>query len=547
MNICSEILDRHLGSETINQIAVRTLGPYWPSEPDQHDLTYADLIEESCRFADLLRTLNLRKGERVFSLLPRKLELFISFLGTLRAGGVFSPLFCAFGPEPILARMVRGEAKILVTRTSDYLKKISPIRHQLPQLRNILLINDDPAQSEKIEGTLDFHQAVRQSSSALFTTETNDEDLALIHFTSGTTGRPKAAAHVHAAAKFHRLSGQKALDLRSRDIFWCTADPGWVTGISYGVISPLANGVTMIVDECEFQAQRWYQILQNCAVDVWYTAPTALRMLVKAGQELASQFEFTKLRFAASVGEPLNPEVIYWARKHLNITIHDNWWQTETGGILIANMPGMKVKPGSMGKPLPNIEVRIGNRQKNNAIEWIDTPGVHGEIAIHKGWSSMFRDYLGDSDRYAKCFSQDWYFSGDLAYRDRDGYYWFVGRADDVIKSSGHLIGPFEIESVLMEHPSILEAAAIGIPDPVAGEIVKAFVALKPEFQPSEDLNSDILAFIRSRVGPTMAPRQIAFIDDLPKTRSGKIMRRLLKARELGLPEGDLSTLEAFT
>ncbi|MGH8679258.1 MAG: AMP-binding protein, partial [Burkholderiales bacterium] len=360
----------------------------------------------------------------------------------------------------------------------------------------------------------------------------------------GTTGKPKGAVHVHGAVVAHHATARFALDFHPDDIFWCTADPGWVTGTSYGIIAPLLHGVTSIVDEADFDAERWYRILQDEDVSVWYTAPTAIRMLMKSGPKLARKFRREHLRFIASVGEPLNPEAVWWGKDVLGLPIHDNWWQTETGGIMVANLPALDIKPGSMGKPLPGVEARVV-KHGTQGIEVIDQSDVEGELALRAGWPSMFRAYLGQDERYRKCFAGDLYLSGDLARRDADGYFWFVGRADDVIKSAGHLIGPFEVESALMEHPAVAEAGVIGKPDPVVGEIVKAFVSLKSGYQPSEELRMTLLGHARKRLGAAVAPKEIDFAPTLPRTRSGKIMRRLLKARELGLPEGDTSTLEA--
>jgi acetyl-CoA synthetase len=324
-----------------------------------------------------------------------------------------------------------------------------------------------------------------------------------------------------------------------------------VTGTSYGIVAPLCHGVTTVVDERDFDAERWYRCLQDQQVTVWYTAPTAVRMLMKAGAALAKTFDLRRLRFAASVGEPLNPEAVVWGEEALGLPIHDNWWQTETGGIMIANYAASDIRPGSMGRPLPGIEAALLRRGadgraavRDGRVEVLDGPEAQGELALRPGWPSMFRGYLHEEARYQKCFAGGWYLTGDVARRDADGYYWFVGRADDVIKSAGHLIGPFEVESALMEHPAVVEAGVIGIPDPVAGEIVKAFVSLRPGIEPDDDLRLELLGWGRKRLGPAVAPRVIAFDDRLPKTRSGKIMRRLLKARDLGEPEGDLSTLE---
>jgi acetyl-CoA synthetase len=302
--------------------------------------------------------------------------------------------------------------------------------------------------------------------------------------------------------------------------------------------------VTSVIDEADFDAERWYGILQEQKISVWYTAPTAIRMLMKAGPEIPRKYRFPDLRFVASVGEPLNPEAVWWGQEVLGLPIHDNWWQTETGGIMIANTPAQDIKPGSMGRPLPGVDAAIVHRLKDGGVEEIAAPDVEGELALRSGWPSMFRGYLNMEERYRKCFAGAWYLTGDLAKRDADGYFWFVGRADDVIKSAGHLIGPFEVESALMEHPAVAEAGVIGKPDPVVGEAVKAFVSLKKGFEESEELRMELLGHARKRLGAVVAPKEIAFVARLPRTRSGKIMRRLLKARELGLPEGDTSTLE---
>ncbi|KAB2887981.1 MAG: AMP-binding protein, partial [Kofleriaceae bacterium] len=412
-----------------------------------------------------------------------------------------------------------------------YQKKVAPIRDRLPTLEHVLLVDDGLAQQVA-------------DAPVRATEPTSPDDLALLHFTSGTTGKPKGAMHVHAAVIAHHATGKLALDLHPDDIFWCTADPGWVTGTSYGIIAPLTCGVTMVVDEAEFAADRWYRVLAEERVTVWYTAPTAIRMLMKAGPELARGHDLSRLRFAASVGEPLNPEAVIWGAEVLGLPFHDNWWQTETGGIMIGNVPALDVRPGSMGKPLPGVEAGIVQVSDEGEVTEVSEPGVEGQLALRPGWPSMFRGYLGEEARYQKCFAGGWYLTGDLARKDADGYYWFVGRADDVIKSAGHLIGPFEVESALLEHPAVAEAGVIGVPHPVAGAIVKAFVALKPGHATTDELRSELLGFARKRLGPAVAPREIAFVADLPRTRSGKIMRRLLRARELGLPEGDTSTLE---
>ena len=384
---------------------------------------------------------------------------------------------------------------------------------------------------------------MHDASEDFATAATDPQDMALIHFTSGTTGKPKGAVHVHQAVVAHHITGKYALDLHPDDVFWCTADPGWVTGTSYGIIAPLTHGITSIVDEADFDAERWYRIVQEQKVTVWYTAPTAVRMMMKAGTEVIRKYDLSSLRFISSVGEPLNPEAVVWGQEAFGMPIHDNWWQTETGGIMIANYLAMEIRPGSMGRPLPGIEAAIVQKQKDGTLVQAKTDEV-GELALGPAGRRCFAAYLHEEERYRKCFAGGWYLTGDLAKQDGDGYFWFIGRADDVIKSAGHLIGPFEVESALMEHPAIAEAGVIGKPDPMIGEVVKAFVALKKGFEPSDALRKELLGHARSRLGPAVAPREIEFRDSVPKTRSGKIMRRLLKARELGLPEGDLSTLE---
>jgi acetyl-CoA synthetase len=411
----------------------------------------------------------------------------------------------------------------------------------------VLLVD---AQGLAEPGTLDLAEMMEATEPVEGPMRTRPEDPALLHFTSGTTGRPKGALHVHEAVVAHWATGRFALDLHDEDVYWCTADPGWVTGTSYGIIAPLVHGVTVIVDEEELDADRWYRILEQQRVTVWYTAPTALRMLMKAGTGPIEGRDLSALRFVASVGEPLNPEVVMWGQDALGLPVHDNWWQTETGGIMIANYASMDIRPGSMGKPLPGVEAAVVLRGADehpvlkDGAAVVAAPGVVGELALRPGWPSMFRGYLNEEERYRKCFAGGWYLSGDLATRDEDGYFWFVGRGDDVIKSSGHLIGPFEVESALMEHPAVAEAGVVGIPDAVAGEAVKAFVEVREGWEPGEQLRLELIGFARKRLGAAVAPRYIDFVDALPHTRSGKVLRRLLKARELGLPEGDTSTLE---
>ncbi|MGE5768639.1 MAG: acetate--CoA ligase [Bacteroidota bacterium] len=539
LNIAHEAVDRHVAKGQGGRKALVWLG----KDGSLRAFSYGDLAAASNRFANVLKRLGLGRGDAVFGLMGRRPELYSAALGVWKNASVFSPLFAAFGPEPLKARMVIGRARALVTTDALYARKVEAWRGELPELKHVLLLRtaDKPLPPD----TIDLAATLAQAPDTFEVAPTRPEDHALLHFTSGTTGRPKGAIHVHEAVVAHHITGRYALDLRPDDVYWCTADPGWITGTSYGIIAPLTNGCTMIVDEAEFDLERWYGIIQDHRVTVWYSAPTAIRMLMRAGREVADRFDLSSLRFLSSVGEPLNPEAVLWSRDTFGRPFHDNWWQTETGGIMIANYAAMDVKPGSMGRPLPGIEAAIVERKPDGAVEEIVRPMAMGELALRPGWPSMMRGYLGEEERYRRCFADGWYLSGDLAMRDSDGYYWFVGRADDVIKSAGHLIGPFEVESALMEHPAVAEAGVIGIPDDMAGEVVKAFIGLKAGFEPGEALRKELLGHARKRLGPAVAPRDIAFRTNLPKTRSGKIMRRLLKARELGLPEGDLSTLES--
>ena len=540
LNIAYEAVDRYANGTLRNHLAIRWLG----KDGDVRDYSYGQLQELTNRFANVLRKLGVAKGDRVYALSGRIPELYVAALGTLKHRAVFCPLFSAFGPEPIRSRLTIGKAKVLVTTQSLYERKVKGIRGSLHGLEHILLIGDDH-QSTDVTDTVDLYRCMQDATNSYTIEETSPEDLALLHFTSGTTGTPKGAVHVHGAVIAHHITGKLALDFHSDDIFWCTADPGWVTGTSYGIIAPLTNGITSIIDEADFDAERWYGILQSEKVTIWYSAPTAIRMLMKVGPEIPRKYDLGRLRFLASVGEPLNPEAVVWSKETYGLPFHDNWWQTETGGIMIANFPSMDIRPGSMGRPLPGIDAAIVRQKDDGSVEEITEPDMQGELALRPGWPSMFRAYWEEPERYKKCFAGGFYLTGDLARRDRDGYFWFIGRKDDVIKTSGHLIGPFEVESVLMEHKAVAESGVIGKPDPMALEIVKAFVVLRKGYEASEELRRELLAFARTRLGAVVAPKEIEFVASVPRTRSGKIMRRLLKARELGLPEGDISTLEA--
>lgn len=551
LNIAHEAVDRHAEGALAHAPAIRCHG----RDGARRTLTYRDLAAQTSRFAQVLSGLGAAPGTRVATLLGRVPELYVALLGTLKHGSVCCPLFTAFGPEPVGQRLRLGAIELIVTTPRLYRRRIAPQRATLPALRQALLVGaseEIDALAAAGEPVADLRVLLDAAPDRWEIPPTAPDQLALLHFTSGTTGLPKGAMHVHEAVVAHHQTGKVALDLRPGDVFWCTADPGWVTGISYGVIAPLTRGATVVADDGDLDADRWYRLLQG-RVDVWYTAPTAIRMLMRAGTDVARTYDLSRLRLAASVEEPLDREAVLWGEQALGMPFRDTWWQTETGGIMIANLRALPVRPGSMGLPLPGVEAAIVRADAEAPSGVALDPAGHcvaagpeetGMLALRPNWPSRFRGYLGEQERYRRCFADGWYLTGDLARRDRGGWYWFVGRSDDMIKSSGHLIGPFEVESTLLEHPAVAEVGVIGVPDPVAGQLVKALVKPAAGHPAGPELERELLAFGRRRLGPAVAPREIGFVEAIPKNRSGKIVRRLLRARELGLPEGDTTTLE---
>jgi acetyl-CoA synthetase len=538
LNIAHEAVDRHAVGSGAHRIAIRWLGKGGATR----DVSYGQLRELTDRFALALRRLGVGMGDRVFVLSDRIPELYVAALGTLKNRSILCPLFSAYGPDPIRERLTLGRARVLVTTQRLYRRKVKAIRDRLPQLEHVITVGEpdrigEPAREGDGGETLDFEEALRAPADGFAIEPTDPEDPALLHFTSGTTGAPKGVLHVHEAVLAHYATGKLVLDLRPDDVFWCTADPGWVTGVSYGIISPLTVGCTLIVDQEEFNAERWYGILQDQHVTVWYTAPTAIRMLMRAGEDVAERFDLTGLRFLASVGEPLEASAVRWGERVLGGPFHDTWWQTETGSIMIANFASAGVKPGSMGLPVPGVHATVLTRTEVG-MEELRGAGVTGELALRIGWPSMFRAYIDEPERYAERFSGPWYLTGDLARIDEDGYFWFVGRLHDVIKSAGHLIGPIEVEDCLRDHPAVAEVGVIGRPDVVAGQIVKACVVLRPGYEENDALARELLAHARRRLGPVVGPKEIRFWKALPKTPSGKIMRHVLRAAETGSPPG---------
>ena len=534
LNMAYECIDRHLKTPLKDKVAF-----IWEGlNGEVEKYTFQELAQVTNKFANVLKKYGVKKGDRVFVFMERIPELYIALFGILKVGAIMGPLFPAFGPEAVKDRLEDSGAKILVT-SPKLKKKVNAILTELPKLERIILVNKKEVTIEYEDTDVSYEKEMEAASDEFTIEKTSRDDFSVMHYTSGTTGKPKGVVHAHQAIIGQHATAKYVLDIQKDDIYWCTADPGWVTGTSYGMFGPWSNGVTQIFYEGGFNADKWYQIIQDYKVTVWYTAPTAIRMLMKAGDDLPKEYNLSSLRYACSVGEPLNPEAVVWGHKFIGLPFHDNWWQTETGSILIANYNALNIRPGSMGRPFPGIEADILDENYNPL-----PPGNEGLLAVKPGWPSMFRTYWNKEDLYNSQFKNGWYITGDKASKDDEGYFWFVGRADDVINTAGHLVGPFEVESVLIQHPAVAEAGVIGKPDPIAMEVVKAFVSLKEGFTQSEQLKKEIQIFVKKKLASWAYPREIDFLDSLPKTRSGKVMRRLLKARELGLPEGDTSTLE---
>ena len=532
LNAAYNAVDRHARNFRKNKQSLisraNKVALYWLGKEDEKKkFTFAELASLSNQFANLLRDHGVEKGDRVFFFLPRIPELYFGFLGVLKTGAIAGTLFSAFGPQALLDRLDSADAKILVTN-KELKKRVDKIRGKLKYLEKIILVEDLP-------------ELLAKQDKKFKISTTKATDPAFMLYTSGTTGKPKGVIHHHKAILHEHMTAKWVLDLQENDVYWCTADPGWVTGIAYGILGCWSNGVSSVVYEGRFSPEKWYQIIKEYKVTVWYTAPTAIRMMAATDKDLVKKYDFSSLRHLASVGEPLNPEAVEWGLKAFGLPFHDNYWQTETGGIVIANYPCLPIKPGSMGKPVPGVEVAVidqeGKKAKVNEI---------GRLAIKPGWPGMMAKIWRRPQKYQSYFAHGFYLTGDLAYQDADGYFWFVGRDDDIIKTSGERVGPFEVESALMEHPSVAEAGVIGKPDLIRGEIIKAFIALKPGYKKTEELKEKIAVFVKKHLAGHAYPREIEFMDKLPKTRSGKIVRRYLKAKELGLPVGDISTLEKY-
>ncbi|MCD8786920.1 acetate--CoA ligase [Staphylococcus gallinarum] len=527
VNMAYECIDKHVDEGKADKIALN-----YKDDKRKESYTFKEMQANSNKAANVLKDkAHVEKGDRVFIFMPRTPELYFALFGILKIGAIVGPLFEAFMEKAVTDRLENSEAKVIVT-TNALLPRIP--KDKLPHLETIVVV-DEEVDAEHVDFNSEF-----EAASDTFDIEwlTLDDGL-ILHYTSGSTGQPKGVLHAQRAMLQHYISGKYVLDFQEYDIYWCTADPGWVTGTSYGIFSPWLNGVTNCIAGGRFSPEAWYGMIEEFKVTIWYTAPTALRMLMSAGDDIVKKYDLSSLKSILSVGEPLNPEVIKWAKEIYNKRVLDTWWMTETGGHMIVNYPSMDLKLGSMGKPLPGVEAAIVDDQGNEL-----PPNRMGNLAMKKGWPSMMVSIWNNPEKYDSYFIGDWYVSGDSAYQDEDGYFWFQGRVDDVIMTAGERVGPFEVESKLVEHEAVAEAGVIGKPDPIRGEIIKAFVALRPGYEPTDELKEDIRKFVKEGLAAHAAPREIDFKDKLPKTRSGKIMRRVLKAWELDLPEGDLSTME---
>lgn len=533
LNAAYNAIDRHMHNGRRNKVALYCVD----TKNELQKFTFQDLYYLSNRMANALTELGVQKGDRVFVFLPRIPELYITTIAIAKIGAVAGPLFSAFGEDALRDRLLDSGAKVVVTDPT-LKKKLDGIQDQFPDLEYVIVVGADPSYLK--EGDVSYEEITGAASDRFECEPMDPEDPLYLLYTSGTTGKPKGVVHVHGDIIGHHMTSKWVLDLRDDDIYWCTADPGWVTGTVYSIFGPWSNGTSIVIYEGRFDAESWYQLIDRLRITVWYTAPTALRMLMKAGDEVAYQHSLESLRHILSVGEPLNPEVIRWGMKVYGLPIHDNWWQTETGMQLIANLPCMTIKPGSMGKPLPGIQAAVVDETGQEV-----SSGKLGKLVVKPGWPAMLRTIWRNEEKFEEYFRiPGWYFSGDNAWKDEDGYFWFVGRADDVINTAGHRVGPFEVESALVEHPAVAEAGVIGKPDKERGEIIKAFIVLSNNVEASEELLKEIKEFTKHQLAEYAYPREIEVRENLPKTRSGKIMRRLLKAWELGLPAGDISSLE---
>ncbi|MBM3411697.1 MAG: AMP-binding protein, partial [Bacteroidetes bacterium] len=471
INLAYEAVDRHLLDGNGFQTALRWI----KKDRSFKDFSFRNFHDLSNQFANVLDKLTLPVGAVVSTIVGRIPEFYTTVLGSLKYRAIHCPIYPVFGPEPIVQRLLRSNAAVVVTDLDTYTLKLKQNIERLPAVRFILL-TDTMVDLEKNVFSLPVR--MQRASIEFDIKPTNATDPCLLHYTNGVSGMPKGVLHSHKGYASLMQTTRTVLDLQHGDKYWCTADPGNLVATTYGILAPMLAGVTTIMDEDDFDAARWYSILEEHQVNVWYTTPASIRRLMKMNVQPTGNYNLQHLRMILSGGEPLHAEAVKWGEQTFHVPMLDHWWQTETGGIMISNYRCLKVKPGSMGKPVPGVDVGLAAIRGDHfqLIDEVDTPG---HLVFKKTWPGMFSNYLHETAKYESSFHGDWFISGDIAKKDSEGYYWFIGRADDLITTGGLKIGPYEIEKVFMEHPAILEAAAIGKPDPDKGEVIKIFVVTR--------------------------------------------------------------------
>jgi acetyl-CoA synthetase len=542
LNIAYEAVDRHASGQRARQAALRSR--------DQHgqvtELTYEELRTSTNRFANLLTSLGVEAGQRIFSLLGRVPEAYLTAFGTLKAGGVYGALPVDLHSDEIRTRLALTDARVLVTTPELYKRLVAQVRDHLPELAHVLVVGDAEG-----DDTIDLHAALAGMDESFVIPPTGEGDPALVCFTGGTTGPAKATLQPHEAAVAQHATAAYALDLHAGDVVWCSADCIESATMSYGIVAPLTHGGTVVADSVPFDVRRTYELLQQARVSVWYTSPAVLRGLRHEGTDLAQTYDLSTLRFIASVGEPLDPDLVLWGQEALGRPVHDTWCQTETGTITISNFASMDIRPGSMGRPMPGVKVTLLARGGDGHPALVDgdvrelnDPYEVGEIAIRPGCPALFRGYLGEDEPTGidDCMTAGWYLTGDLARRDNDGYFWYAGRAADAIVTGDDgkpPVGAYDIERVLLDHPAVVEAAVVGAADPASGAAMTAYITLRPDQSADDELCREVQEFAAARLG-ALAPAEVVVEPSLPRTRSGSLLRRDLRGRTSDMSSKDL-------